>query len=150
MQKLTSEQEQNFRKCQQALRESPRPEAFSMECFIRGDCWDARIGSDNVPQFWCGSPACVLGHYALRTDLQDVLILDQEALEEGEPCVKLKHNDQPLTFSDYTFQEHFGLRTSGEAQLLFGPSGCGGAQTPEEAIAYIERFIQERNSGVRP
>jgi hypothetical protein len=100
-----------------ALRESPSPSVFTMMKYGHG----------------CGTPACALGHYAVRGDLQDVF-----ALTESGSLVMAKDHLDYYTLSP-TLQ-HFGITREQEDEL-FGCHGCGNAQTPNEAADYIERFV---------
>lgn len=132
---LTAEQEQHLRNCIRALQESPKPEAFAMRCFIHAN------GSH------CGSPACVLGHYASRPDLQNLFVFEPPSIRvhyrQGSKYV----NGGPVEYRDHYFLEHFGLEDEDEADELFGGEGCANAQTPDEAIAYLEGFIEWRKTG---
>ena len=124
-----------------ALRESPNPGAFTMMAFQE-----------------CGTPACALGHYAARTDLQD-------AFELGEvwgivPRGKRDEYGNLSTTLCYAGEEvcaHFDI-SEGQATQLFSdgendpddseryiPVGCGNPRNAIEAAEYIERFV-ERNS----
>ncbi len=109
-----------------ALREIPddRRESFNME----------RYGTS------CGTPACCLGQYAFRTDLQALFILtssgDIRYIETGR---KIDFDDEPLL-------DHFGL-TMTQTYVLFSTTGCGSAKTPEQAIAFIEAFIRGEHRG---
>lgn len=118
-----------------ALRESPNPGAFSME-FI------------NVTYAGCRTPACAIGHYAHRKDLQDAF-----ALREGEGGFYEAHSSDSyaLRYDGPQVRAHFDI-TEGQARQLFRDSnldedgegdlcGCGGAETAIEAAEYIERFV---------
>lgn len=100
-----------------ALRETPKPKRFDM----------GKFGNP------CGTPACALGHYAVRTDMQSTFRL---SFWTGD----LKVRGQEVDFDGPQICHHFGI-TEGEAALLFGPSGCNDAQFPEDAAAYIEAFV---------
>ena len=114
--------EERLRNVVKALRESPAPLNFTMSYWGQG----------------CGSPACAMGHYAFREDLQDVYILN----ESGD----IREVD---IFSDFpegpfeSFAKHFDLSQE-ESMTLFGSNGCNKAETIKEAIAYIEDFITEK------
>lgn len=106
-----------------ALRESPNPERFTMKFF----------------GFGCGTPACALGHYAARRDLQDVLSLTPTGglgLADGTPA--FDGWDEPVV------HEHFGLDYQ-DLRNLFSPWGCGGATTALEAAEYIEHFVTTKD-----
>jgi len=122
-------------------------EAFTMGTFVRG------IGD------FCGTPACALGHYAARTDLQDVLAIHAvETLDHTDYRVAAADNCEVLPGWDefdedescdaykYDFDvaEHFGI-TGSECEELFGGDGCFNAQTPEAAAAYIRNFVEEHS-----
>ena len=105
-----------------ALREAPRPEQFYMGAFARP----------------CGSPACALGHYAARTDM------DQPFSLGADSCLWFEGRwVSSLALFNRLIPEHFGI-TSREADQLFYGDGCGRAQTPEQAIAYIENFVEKK------
>ena len=106
-----------------ALREDPDPERFTMAYFSS-----------------CGTPACALGHYAFRKDLQKTFYLRKERGWLG--LVKSRKEDLGID-SDHVL-DHFGIEM-GESEELFGDHGCGGAKTPIEAATYIEKFV-ERHS----
>lgn len=118
-----------------ALRESPNPDKFSMELIHS-----------------CGSPACALGHYAARSDLQQTFMLSPEAW--GFRLIGTGPEDW-LLFDGKEVCEHFDI-TEEQARELFRdsnyedygeiPCGCGGAKTAIEAADYIERFVAESRS----
>lgn len=88
----------------------------------------------------CGTPACVLGHYASRTDLQGSFVLQSR---EGDchPYVYSIDDDGPADcYSEYV-TDHFDIDEE-QALELFADNGCGNASTPEQAIEYIEEFIR--------
>lgn len=106
-----------------ALRESPRPEAFTM----------ARYAHDGIDHP-CGTPACAIGHYAARGDLQDAFVVDGMAVRVGSEW---------LTYS--MIRAHFGLSVEEDVEL-FSEDGCGDAQTTEEAASYIEAFVARKEA----
>lgn len=81
----------------------------------------------------CGTPACAMGHYASRDDLQRTFYLDSH----GDVVLTRSGVDSSVT----DFIKHFSLngRTFEE---LFGGQGCGNAKTPGQAAKYIRRFIK--------
>ena len=113
-----------------ALRESPLPQAFTMVSFV----W----GSGN--QHPCGTPACALGHYAARADLQGAFIVNRTF---GYMCPT---NSELSTCANS--MEHFDL-TEREHFELFGTDGCGQARTTEQAARYIEAFVDRKYPGYR-
>lgn len=90
----------------------------------------------------CGTPACVLGHYAARADLQQDFSLAPGP--EGWYLV-LTSDGSRVHYDDYAVLEHFGVTHLQSAQL-FSRSGCASAKTSEAAAAYIEEFVRVRTS----
>lgn len=88
----------------------------------------------------CGSPGCVLGHYAARQDLQDEFILLGSKLQST--IGSWKYWDS-LSFDNKIVQDHFHL-TQTEAYNLFAQTGCLGAQTADQVNRYIRRFIDRK------
>lgn len=120
-----------------AVRESPSPEAFSM----------SRYGSEPVRELFrehgCGTPGCVLGHYASRTDIQDEFkLVGMDIFRKGAavPAGLWERRVNGLTYNGREICDHFAI-TIAQATELFSISGCGYAQTPAEAAEFIERFI---------
>lgn len=100
-----------------ALRESRNPDEFTME----------------KTHHECGTPACAIGHYAARRDLQREFTLKSA----------LGSTDGDGEWA-YAAQRHFGLEGLATVELLFGSKGCGGAETPKAAARYIERFVARK------
>jgi len=119
-----------------ALREAPVPEAFTMRYF----------------GYSCGTPtpACAVGHYAARADLQDVfqLVPLETDLIAARLAARLAVRDESgewhlIGGGGQALRDaisHFGI-DYGEWDTLFDQQGCGNAQTPEAAAEYIERFV---------
>ena len=105
-----------------ALRESKEPDEFTMAYYGLG----------------CGTPACALGHYAVRSDLQDEFALDKE----GD---LIDRDGDPVAYADPSVRMHFGI-TAEQAGDLFSACGCGFAETALEAAEYIERWIAEQEA----
>ncbi len=91
----------------------------------------------------CGAPACALGHYALRPDLQDFAHLDHMG------SLMLNHftgsKEAPMGVGDERIAAHFGIEVK-QALKLFGSNGCDHAETPGDAADYIEYMFMKRNS----
>jgi len=108
-----------------ALRESPEPHRFTMKSYSR-----------------CRTPACALGHYAFRTDLQDKFYLGEGLglgpVLHGRQCIQ-----SGLSCNSTEIQEHFGLNAS-EAYCLFNTSGCDNAGNAIAAADYLEKFAREK------
>lgn len=87
----------------------------------------------------CSSPACALGHYAFRQDLQEVFKLHSNAVFIGA-------SSQPDAVYGGVAM-HFDI-SGDEARDLFASSGCrrvGNDEniTAEDAMEYFENFIAE-------
>lgn len=166
---MNRRQAKNLFKAVQALRESPAPKDFRMKCFVNA----------------CGTPACVLGHIGSRTDLQRMFKFVRERLphssEEfwkgvfarGEDyaddaqykpgpdgtlyhfSLQTRKDNYGVGYDSPEILEFFGVDDD-EARDLFGTAGCDNAQTPKEAIRYIQRFIVRKvgpylkSEGIRP
>lgn len=105
-----------------ANRESPHP--FTMRWFT----W---------PSTPCGTPACLLGNYAARTDLQSDFRMDPR-------LTRILANWGTAPFTSVEIAEHFDL-SRWEIEALFGSKGCGGAgENREKALAYVEAFIARK------
>jgi hypothetical protein len=120
-----------------ALRESPAPEKFTMDAIVHSAC---------------NTPACALGHYAARTDLQAAFVLRPHvwgmyAADRGPASEFLRYDGPEVC-------KHFDITPTQACELFKDseedddgnelPCGCGGAKTAIEAAEYIERFV-ERN-----
>jgi hypothetical protein len=114
-----------------ALRESKQPGAFSMERYMHP----------------CGAPACALGHYASREDLQSEFKLrhnipgDDEWLNASNGVVD-KHG-VPVHYDSSVIQEHFEIGWD-DAEELFSENGCHFARTANDAAAYIYHWVKSR------
>lgn len=128
-----------------ALKESPNPKAFDMRQFGYGkddinEDGMAWVSGEYVPNK-CGTPACALGHYAARPDLQRKF--------------KLKDSGRVYTTSGRLISiggimtktnpvlVHFGISPE-ESFELFSSMGCNDAQTPQEAMSYIKKFVANK------
>lgn len=119
--------------CAQAVREAAKPENFSMALYgwTRWFAVDADRGDMEINE--CGTPACVIGHYASRQDLQNVLIL------RGNRLI-WKQSDVAVSYADPAVLDYFGLDDL-QADELFGSEGCGEAESPSDAADYIEDWV---------
>lgn len=117
-----------------ACRESPSPDRFHM---------------GNDVHHKCGTPACAMGNYAARTDLQDFCSI-REINVAGEPFFEMWIGES-RAFCFWDSEEncsYFGI-TPTEGYALFYARGCGDAKTPNQAAEYIERFVA-RKWGIDP
>ena len=114
-------------KVARSLRESPNPKDFTMTTYGNS----------------CGTPACALGHYASREDLQSSFTLKKRPYEEEEIRIYSKTLKDEVYFNDDEVIKHFELTVS-ECHELFGGQGCGYAKTVGKAARYIENFIAKK------
>ena len=130
---MDTRQANRLLKVAQALRESPSPERFTMDFHIHATC---------------GTPACALGHYAARADLQRVFKIKTYISARGRQWFHVAGPDGFCAgISDDYILDHFGIGV-GEAIRLFDSGGCGNAQTPIAAARYIERFVESKGFDV--
>lgn len=119
-----------FNNAIRALQECPAPHKFSMGDYGYKCRPDSPLQRDRNP---CGTPACVLGNYAFRTDLQS-------AFRMRNGCVVTAHGGKDVLYSGRMVPRHFGI-TKLEAFMLFSYNGCGDAKTPAQAIRFMRRFV---------
>lgn len=105
-----------------ALKETPHKDRFDMASWAHP----------------CGTPACAIGNYAQRTDLQDTFCL--RAGDWGGMNL-INTVDDTVAHLEDEVAEHFDLSEE-EAEMLFGQQGCGGATTTEQAIEFLEWYLQ--------
>ncbi len=124
---------QRLLKVVKSLRESPNPKEFTMDHYGNG----------------CGTPACALGHYANRTDLQKTfrLRLDKDFIDKHASQLEysmatdvVNKTGKRQHYAGLEILKHFGIDW-GEAEEIFGGNGCGEAKTPSQAARYIEKFV---------
>lgn len=127
-----------------ALRESSHPERFTMKRFVHSD--ESSCRGEN----WCGSPACVLGHYAARSDIQDAFkvqttkVKTRDGEHDRHACIRVIENDSLVVCpSDTDVCDHFAVARF-YASELFDSDGCGNARSTIEAARYIEAFVARR------
>lgn len=96
----------------------------------------------------CGTPACVLGHYAARRDLQRTFKFAKAEAGDYAPRVLSSADHGAMGYNAFAVREHFGVALS-EGDELFSDFGCNGAQTPKQAIAYIRKFIARKEREAR-
>lgn len=85
----------------------------------------------------CGSPACALGSYALRQDLQSEFTMRNNWIDLAAGVTDL------FCYSSPEVLRHFGINDE-EASLLFSSDGCDGADNEIEAAEFIEAFAREK------
>lgn len=96
----------------------------------------------------CGTPACALGHYAARKDLQKKFTLATRNNRKTEAGKLIWRNGVPAEFGEYardgqmTVSEYFDISKI-DVENLFNSDGCDNAKTPTDAANYIEKFVKE-------
>lgn len=159
---MNKRQAQRLLRVAKALRESPLPKAFDMNTYVMGgpetlfnledaglvkfdhdtyQFFDKKTGKLLKEENFCGTPACALGHYGARGDLQRLM---KVGVRQGaiNLLYHANYNNRTVSYDDDTVQEHFGI-TEEQATDLFDGDGCGGARTPIEAAKYIEKFVKQ-------
>lgn len=86
----------------------------------------------------CGTPACALGNYAVRRDLQSAFSLSKDG------SLRRRRGRIDLGIDDDAVLEHFGI-TFQQSKELFAQTGCGNAESAGEAATYIERFVAKHS-----
>lgn len=115
----------NFKNLIRAV-ESAHPDDFTMETYAND----------------CGTPACVLGHYASRGDLQSEFRLTSPRINMMK--MVRNHAGHALSYVSEEVLTHFGL-TPDEADALFSEGGCGQAGDDRDAaLQYLRLFLKER------
>lgn len=128
-----------------ALEEAPHPERFTMKLYLHVDeaYYIDRPELKCAAKYeenWCGTPACALGHLAAREDLQNIMRIDAPTFS-----IRYREPDSDGYFeqamcADTRLQEWFDLDKH-DLMLLFDENGCGGAETPADAVKFIKHFI---------
>jgi len=87
----------------------------------------------------CGSPACVLGHFAARSDLQKKFKFNEKC-DRFSAAVLLVKGGKPVYFEDDEVLEYFGI-TPAQSEYLFGCDGPNEFATPAMMRRRIRKFI---------
>lgn len=139
-----------------AARESKNPAGFNMDVYINGEY----IGLSSTPNPHCGSPGCLLGHLAAREDLQDFLTFDEHRgmVFAGQTRTEIDWDEsdnqverevpKPARYDDAELHEWFGINEE-QATALFGPNGCDDARNIEDAVAYVQAFIDANKANAK-
>lgn len=156
---MNNTQAQRLLNVAKSLRESKTPKRFTMNKFVWGEmdrlAYDLRdVNAEKFVQKerdFCGTPACALGHFGARTDLQSLLKIRTRVVD-GEKIAGLEYSrglsedqDKLVSYLDKRVQKYFGI-DEGEADRLFGPDGCGNAKSVNAAANFIERFVQKNRN----
>jgi len=113
---------------------------FDMNWYRHQRYYDAATGEPLVENKYCGSPACVLGHYATKFPRR-------AEWTHGLPVPNLQdYEEGDISFFE-GWSKHFGISTA-QVMELFEAEGCGGAKTRRQAIAYIKKFIKQNGGKV--
>jgi hypothetical protein len=123
-----------------ANQEMEHPERFTMETYVHNDWQCTR---SDLPMEWCGTPACLLGNFAARTDLQPLMCVVDDSLAWVEPIPDDALTNGWLRYCDERICKFFDI-TEDEAAALFSVDGCDKATTRDAALAYVEDFMAER------
>lgn len=133
-----------------SLRESPSPKHFTMECLVHDEHTLATlVDYEFSDKGFCGTPACALGHYAARSDLQKLMKIRTKLTKTKygdsiESDVAYVKSGRSIHVDEWKkINEHFGI-TQEESSDLFGWDGCNAARTPQQAAKYIERFVANK------
>lgn len=123
-----------------ANREMKHPERFTMGTYVhnRETPYEINGEESNPPQEWCGTPACVLGNFGAREDLQRLLCIRDESLAFVERVERDLLNI--VSYCDERIASYFDLTTN-ECYEMFGLDGCNEAKALDAALAYVEDFI---------
>lgn len=154
MSKEQDRKDANLMKVVRALRESEYPKLFAMDSYVwaRNETWFSgnetavkeleKIEERGKEEEFCGTPACALGHFASRTDLQRILKVVRDP-KNGTASMSMYGSDVPDDWDMDAVNEYFGISHE-EHDELFGGEGCGNAKTAKQAAKYIEEFVRER------
>lgn len=85
----------------------------------------------------CGSPACVLGYFASRGDLQRKFVITRDNYDGVNIC--LRGTKEPVDHWDRVTHGYFGISEE-QAEYLFGAESNEGA-TPAQMRRKIRKFI---------
>lgn len=136
--KMTEEGANRLLDVARALRDASR-KGWSLEMGRYGKSQQFAEGSlaEYVTEQNCGTPACALGHYAVRRDLQKILHLDRDG------AFVFAGLDVCASYTNRQLQEYFQLNED-ESEELFSSWGCNRAQTALQAAKYIEAFVERK------
>ena len=113
---------------------------------------DPRKRSRTAKRFTCGSPGCLVGHFAAlhpRLYGPDVGLEPWSVpfavafgpLPRDAMCALFEGDDDAVAYYAHCRQPY----------LLFGPEGCGQARTDgKRAAAFVRKFVELRRAGVIP
>ncbi len=93
----------------------------------------------------CGTPACVFGNFAARTDLQKFIKIKVVTFAEDDLSTEIEiinsRTGREIWIDNEDVEDYFGLNEN-ECRMLFSTDGCGNAKTPQDAVKYLKTFLQ--------
>ncbi len=104
--------------------------------------WDGVGPETGGGNNWCSTPACAIGHFAFRTDLQQVMKIREVYIGDYRRTSEVVGSDDCTDWWKIA-KEYFQL-DGRECDELFNPEGCGGAKTIEQAVEYICEFWERK------
>ncbi len=137
---MNKQQLKNLKKLPKVLREEAARRYALGDKRKVGDAFDMENYGNEV----CGTPACVLGTYAYRKDVQSAFCLRRDRVY-GDIGVFVKGASECVSYDSEVVQKHFGIDYD-EADVLFGSEGCDSAQNEEDAARFIEQFIADKEA----
>lgn len=107
---------------------------------IMADLPDTR-GLDMDCYHKCGTPSCVLGHYAARRDIQNTFYLGKT----HSLCITGDPTGRHIHFNDTTVLNEFGI-THCDATDLFDGDRLGDSRYPKpsEVVEYLIEFLKTK------
>jgi len=91
----------------------------------------------------CGTPSCVLGYFASRTDLQAKFALTKDRW--GSTFCALRGSDDCVDYDDPEVRKYFGI-DSAQAEHLFGAGPENEDATPAIMRRKIRKFIDKNGA----
>ena len=89
----------------------------------------------------CGTPACVLGHFAARKDLQSKFKFNDKC-DRFSAAILSKKTGQAVYHEDDEVLEYFGINDA-QSEYLFGCEGKNEHATPAQMRQRIRKFIDK-------
>jgi hypothetical protein len=94
---------------------------------------NTKLPDEELSPAACGTPACAWGHYIEIPSVRKRF----RALGRTYPYSGIYFSVSDL--AEFAIDRY-------EDEDIFGPSGCGGAQTAKQAAKYIRAFVKARQS----
>ena len=93
----------------------------------------------------CGTPACVLGYFASRVDLQRKFVLAKNAQGYMTCQLRVQDHDYPVDYEDTQVLGYFGINRE-QAEYLFGGGYPNDGKTPAQMRRKIRKFIDKNGA----